>query len=98
MQSMPLPIEHCKPKLADYARLHTDPLTGRPLLLYPEGVLELEETTAAILSLCKGESSVAEITARLMERYEGSPEEIADDVSECLHGLEARGLIRLIEP
>ena len=33
-----------------------------------------------------------------MERYEGSPEEIAGDVAECLHGLEARGLIRLIEP
>jgi hypothetical protein len=50
---MPLPIERCKPKLAGYARLHTDPVTRRPLLLYPEGVLELEETTAAILSLCK---------------------------------------------
>ena len=95
---MPLPVESCKPKLAGYARLHIDPVTGRPLLLYPEGVLELEETTAAILSLCEGDSTVADITARLVERYEGSPEEIARDVVECLRALATRGLIRLIEP
>ena len=95
---MPLPIERCKPKLAGYARLHTDPVTRRPLLLYPEGVLELEETTAAILSLCEGNSTVADITSRLVERYEGSREEIARDVMECLRALAARGLIRLIEP
>jgi pyrroloquinoline quinone biosynthesis protein D len=95
---MPLPVESHKPKLAGYARLHTDPVTRRPLLLYPEGVLELEETTAAILSLCKGDSTVADITARLVERYEGSPEEIARDVIDCLRALAARGLIQFLEP
>ncbi len=95
---MPSPVEPCKLKLASYARLQTDPVTRRPLLLYPEGVLESEETTAAILSLCQGESSVADITARLVERYEGSSEEIGGDVVECLHGLAARGLILLVEP
>jgi pyrroloquinoline quinone biosynthesis protein D len=95
---MPSAIERYKPKLAGYARLHTDPVTHRPLLLYPEGVLELEETTAAILALCEGQSSVADITARLVEHYEGSSEEIARDIVECLHALAARGLIRLVEP
>jgi pyrroloquinoline quinone biosynthesis protein D len=94
---MPSPVERCKPKLAGYARLHTDPVKRCPLLLYPEGVLELEETTAAIVSLCQGELSVADITARLVERYEGSSEEIGGDVMECLHVLAARGLIRLVE-
>ena len=69
---MSLPNESCRPKLAGHARLHIDPVTRRPLLLYPEGVLELEETTAAILSLCQGNSTVADITSRLVERYEGS--------------------------
>ena len=67
-RSMPLPVDSCKPKLAGYARLHTDPVTHRPLLLYPEGVLELEETAEAILFLCDGNSTMAEI--RLMGRVQ----------------------------
>ena len=92
---MPLPVESCKPKLVSYARLQTDALTRRPLLLYPEGVLELEETTAAILALCNGDKTIGEITSELVDRYEGSIEEIAGDVTECVRALTARGLLHL---
>jgi pyrroloquinoline quinone biosynthesis protein D len=95
---MPRTVESCKPKLVGYARLHTDPVTNRPLLLYPEGVLELEETTAAILLLCNGDRTVEEITSQLVDRYEGPIEEITRDVAECICALVARGLLRVVSP
>jgi coenzyme PQQ biosynthesis protein PqqD len=82
-----------RPALGPGARLSTDPLSGQPLLLYPEGVLELEETTAAILQLCVAPSTVGKIVVALKERYEAPEEEIARDVAECLTALSERGLI-----
>ena len=87
-----------RPALGPGARLSTDPLNGHPLLLYPEGVLELEETTAAILRLCTPPHTIEEIVAELAERYEAPAKEIAGDVGECLAALGERGLIVFFEP
>ena len=93
---MPLPpASHDRPRLSGHARLQSDPVSGRPLLLYPEGILELDETAAAILRLCDGSRSLAEIVQELVERYEGPPEEIGRDVLECLGTLADRGLVTL---
>ena len=45
------------PKLWRMARLHFDPVRQRPVLLYPEGAVLLNDTGAAILELCNGSTA-----------------------------------------
>jgi pyrroloquinoline quinone biosynthesis protein D len=59
-----------RPSLAPHVRLRFDPARQRHVLLTPETVTVLNETGAAILSLCDGERTVAEILAELRRRYD----------------------------
>ena len=79
------------PKLWRLARLDYDPVRQRPVLLYPEGAVLLNETGAAILELVDGKRTVAEIAAILGERYQA---DVSADVAEYLAGLAERELIR----
>jgi len=88
-------IENGVPRLAAHARLRDDPLTGALLLLYPEGVLELDEIAAEIVRRCDGQRTVGAIAGELAEAFEGEGEEIARDVAECLWDLRERGLMQL---
>ena len=86
------------PSLWRLARVDFDPVRARPVLLYPEGTVLLNDTGADILRLVDGKRTVAEIAALLRERYnaEGGADaaEILADVTAYLSGLEARELIR----
>ena len=86
------------PSLWRLARVEHDPVRNRPVLLYPEGAVLLNETGAAILALLDGLRTLAEIAERLRERYGAEDgagtEEILRDVTEYLDGLAARELIR----
>ena len=64
-----------RPRLAPHVRLTFDPARERHVLLAPETVSVLNGTGAAILSLCDGERTVAEIVAELRGRYD----HVADD-------------------
>lgn len=90
--------ERSVPALWRLARVDFDPVRGRPVLLYPEGAVLLNDTGADILRLVDGKRSVAEIAQILGDRYnaEGGPDgaEILADVASYLSGLEARELIR----
>jgi pyrroloquinoline quinone biosynthesis protein D len=79
------------PVLWRLARLDFDAVRQRHVLLYPEGTVLLNETSAAILGLCDGHRTVAEITGALQERYAGV---VAADVTEFLSQLAERELIR----
>ena len=92
---MQLPSSEMRPKLSSRARLQTDKVTGKPILLYPEGVLMLNPTGHAIVSLCTGNSTFAEIVTKLAERYKISPEEISPQVTEYLNRLRERNLLEL---
>jgi len=87
-----------RPKISPRARLQTDKVTGKPVLLYPEGVLILNPTGHAIVSLCTGELTVEEIVAQLAARYRVSSEEISPQVTEYLNRLLARNLLEGHEP
>jgi pyrroloquinoline quinone biosynthesis protein D len=63
------------PRLAPHVRLSFDPSRGRHVLLSPETVALLNGTSAAILRLCDGRRTVAEIVAELR----GSFDRVADD-------------------
>ena len=79
------------PVLWRLARMDFDPVRQRHVLLYPEGTVLLNDTGAAILQLCDGQRSVAEIARVLQERY-GS--DVTADVIAYLSGLAERELIR----
>jgi pyrroloquinoline quinone biosynthesis protein D len=59
-----------RPSLAPHVRLTFDPARGRHVLLAPEAVSLLNGTGAAVLALCDGNRTVAEIVAQLRGRYE----------------------------
>jgi pyrroloquinoline quinone biosynthesis protein D len=58
-----------RPRLAPHVRLTFDSARQRHVLLAPEAVSVLNGTGAAILGLCDGERTVAEIVAELHRRY-----------------------------
>lgn len=59
-----------QPRLAPYVRLRFDPARERYVLLSPEAVSVLNTTGGAILELCDGERTVAEIGEDLRGRYD----------------------------
>jgi len=79
------------PTLWRLARLQFDPVRQQSVLLYPEGVVLLNETGAAILELCDGRRSLAAIAQILGERYDC---DVTADVTEYLWQLAERELIR----
>ena len=83
-----------QPRLARGVRLQTDPKTGNSLLLFPEGVLELNETAQDIVCRCDGRT-VSEIIQTLAEEYDIDPQVLGADVQDTLADLQRRKLIEL---
>jgi len=83
-----------RPSLAPHARLQAD-RTGKDVLLYPEGILELNETAKAILAHCDGRTTVEKLIAALAEDYEIDAGEMQADVLEYLRDLQQRRLLVL---
>jgi pyrroloquinoline quinone biosynthesis protein D len=81
-----------QPRLARGVRLQADSKTGNTVLLFPEGVLELNETAQEILTRCDGRT-VSEIIHALVEEYEVDAQMLAADVRETLADLQRRKLI-----
>jgi coenzyme PQQ biosynthesis protein PqqD len=84
-----------RPRLAPKVRLRFDAKSERYLLLYPERGMVLNPTAADIVQLCTGELTVAEIVARLGEKYAPQPREtIEREVVEFLDAMVERALMR----
>jgi pyrroloquinoline quinone biosynthesis protein D len=81
-----------RPNLAKGVRLQIDSTTGKSVLLFPEGVIELNETAHEILSRCDGRT-LREIIRKLAEEYEADSNALAADVRDTLSDLERRKLI-----
>jgi coenzyme PQQ biosynthesis protein PqqD len=80
------------PALWRLARLEFDPVRQQRVLLYPEGVVLLNDTGGAILDLCDGHRSIADVAAILQERYR---RDVTADVIEYLSQLLERELVRV---
>jgi len=81
-----------RPNLAKGVRLQIDSATGRNVLLYPEGIVELNETAHDILSRCDGRT-LGEIVCELAEEYEADSNALAADVRDTFSDLQRRKLI-----
>src|SRR4051794_8563939 len=94
---MTLPAPDSRPKLCSRARLQMDKVTGKPTLLYPEGVLFLNPTAYAIVLLCTGNETFQAMATNLAARYQVSVEEISPQVADYLNRLRERNLLEMIE-
>ena len=84
-----------RPKLWRLARIGYDRVRDRPVLLFPEGAMFLNQTGKAILELCDGKHTVSQIAQILGERYDA---DVLEDVVEFLSGLERRDLVVDLAP
>jgi pyrroloquinoline quinone biosynthesis protein D len=83
-----------QPRLTNGARVQTDSVTGKSVLLYPEGIIELNETAHEILSRCDGRT-LDEIVQALAKQYDVNFEALAADVRDTLSDLQRRRLIKV---
>lgn len=83
-----------RPRLAPYVRLTFDPARERHALLAPESVSVLNGTGAAILGLCDGRRTVAEIVAALRDRYDRV---VDDEVRRFLARLVAKRCVEVVD-
>ena len=83
-----------QPRLAKGVRLQIDSVTGKSVLLFPEGIVELNETAHEILTRCDGRT-VSEIVEALTKEYDANPASLSTDVRETLADLQRRKLIEL---
>jgi pyrroloquinoline quinone biosynthesis protein D len=81
-----------RPRLRRGVRLAFDDVRESHVLLYPEGVLLLNETAGAVLARCDGATDLAAILAALGAVYRDVPQ---CEVSALLRTLAARRLIEL---
>jgi len=93
---MPMPeiADAAQPRLAKGVRLQSDSTTGKSVLLFPEGVVELNETALEILTRCDGRT-VSEIVQSLAEEYDADLAALITDVRQTLADLQQRRLIEL---
>lgn len=62
------------------------------VLLYPEGVVKVNDTGAAILKLCNGINTVVEVISDLNNKY---TTDVTDSVYKFLEVAHAKGWIRI---
>jgi pyrroloquinoline quinone biosynthesis protein D len=87
--------DDARPRLARRVRLQVDETTGKMVLLFPEGIVELNETAQEILTRCDGRS-LRSISVALAEEYEFDLATLAADVREIVADLQRRKLVELL--
>ena len=83
-----------RPGFPRWARLHEDRARERVVILAPERAYQIDAIGAAVLKLCDGARSVAEIVTHLAETYAAPAEMIGRDVTDMLQGLADKRLLR----
>jgi pyrroloquinoline quinone biosynthesis protein D len=84
--------DHAQPRLAGGVRFEIDGTTGKGVLLFPEGILELNETAQEIVARCDGRP-LNKIVLELADEYDVDFEMLSADVRETLADLHRRNLV-----
>ena len=74
--------ETAKPAICRGYRLQWEPAQNTHVLLYPEGMVKLNQSAGEILQRCDGSRTVAAIVAELEQAFGASG--LADDVARFL--------------
>jgi len=77
------------PKLSRLFRLQWESAQDAYVLLYPEGMVKLNQSAAEILKRCDGSKAVAAIVADLEHTFEAG--DLGDEVQDFLKEAYARG-------
>lgn len=85
-----------RPKIRRPARLKYDHTRQSDILLLPERVVVLNETAGAILRLCDGHHTIADIIRQLEAQYQQSGLEA--DVQEFLRSAAEKGWVEAWKP
>lgn len=64
------------------------------VLLYPEGIVKLNQTAGEIIKRCTGQLTVAELLLELQSLYPGDDHKVAEGVYKFLEVFRAKGWIR----
>lgn len=64
------------------------------VLLYPEGIVKLNQTAGEIIKRCDGVRTVADMVAELQQVFPGDDARVADGVYKFLEVFRAKGWIR----
>ncbi len=78
-----------RPKIKQKCELQCE--GDRPVLLYPEGIVNLNRTGFEILELANGDHSLDEIVKTLEERH--GEEDLHGEIREFLTGIHEEGLL-----
>ena len=86
--------EQCRWAFSSLHRLQWEESQQKHVILYPEGMVELNVPAAEILKLCDGSRNLAAIVQELEQKFETSG--IRDDVAGLLQTALDNGWIRAI--
>lgn len=84
-----------KPRIHRMFLLRWEPSQQSHVLLYPEGVVKLNETAAQILERCDGARSVDELVADLVATFADAAEQVETGTRKFLDLAYAKGWIDL---
>lgn len=82
-----------RPALASKVRLQMDKVSKEPILLFPEGIVQLNATGIDIARYCDGHHTLQEIVEELAKSYHISTVELQEDVEEFLRALYNNSLL-----
>lgn len=80
-----------RPKLSRRFRLQFEPAQSRWVLLYPEGMVQLNDSAAEILKRCDGQRSLPDIVTELEQAF--NAQDLAPQVQALLEEGQRRGWI-----
>ncbi len=84
-----------KPGVASQFRLQWEPAQQKHVLLYPEGMVQLNQSAGEIMKRCDGERTVADIVSDLEQTFSRSG--LTDDVIAFVKLAVERGWLRVSE-
>lgn len=79
------------PRIAPGCRVQWEAHQNCHVLLYPEGMVQLNDSAWAILSLCDGRHTVEEIVAELQAQVKG--EDVSQDIKDFIQEFAESGWI-----
>lgn len=80
-----------QPKIASGFRFQWEQAQNNFVLLYPEGMVKLNQSAGEILSICDGKRSVAEIIFSLEQKFAVS--DLSSQVDDFLQFAQSKGWI-----